>query len=146
MSDKSYKIETTTLENSIIESHFDKQGNLVKIEKFNKDIKSQKLSEVTFSKDGRTIMEQIQYEYSDSNAQKVQQHGITRGKKQIQNRCERKNQDQRLDSVNKGFHGNAGNRYAAAQEQHHDAIGDPTDCQKQRNDISDKQNQLCAGI
>ena len=44
MSDKSYKIETTTLKNSIIKSYFNKQGNLIKIEKFNKDNEDQKLS------------------------------------------------------------------------------------------------------
>ena len=70
MSDKSYKTEITNLENYIINSYFNKQGNLIKIEKFNKDSKdskNQKLSEVTFAEDGRTIKEQIQYEYSNDN-------------------------------------------------------------------------------
>ena len=74
MSDKSHKTKCETetikletkLENSIIKSQFDEKGNLVKIEKFNKD-KSQKLSEATFAEDGRTIKEQIQYEYSNDN-------------------------------------------------------------------------------
>ena len=73
MSDKSYKTEITNLENYIINSYFNKQGNLIKIEKFNKDSKdskNQKLSEVTFAEDGRTIKEQIQYEYSNDNTKK----------------------------------------------------------------------------
>ena len=75
MSDKSHKTKCETktteletkLENSTIKSYFDEKGSLVKIEKFNKD-ESQKLSEVTFAEDGRTIKEQIQYEYSDSDS------------------------------------------------------------------------------
>ena len=67
MTEGIFKSKRTILENSIIESYFNENNELVKIEKFDKTNKKLKLSEITFKDNGRTPEKQIQYEYNETN-------------------------------------------------------------------------------